>query len=477
MIFNNKPRVLILTAGLVAFFSITSTAHAHGFGERYDLPMPLLYFIIGAVVAVGLSFLLVGVFVTSETSAGNFRYEVKLPKWPMGYIGTRSANWLVKSFSVFLLALIILTALFGSNKPIYNFAPTFIWIIWWVGIGFVSAVFGNVWPLINPWKITFEIAETVSKLFRRGREVKPFLRYPSDLHGWPVVIIFAVFAWIENVYWGAAIPRHLAILVIIYSLVQWGGMLCFGKQIWLKNADPFTLIFRFFSKLSVFEIDDSHGKVLIRPPGWGFFTSSKPHVSIMIFVLILLSTVTFDGIKETPFWNDIYTSLSHLSYTQIDTLGLIVVPTIFVSIYFLFCLSIRYFSRENPNLISIGATFAFSLLPIALAYHFAHYLSLLLIPGQAIIPLLSDPFGIGWNLFGSADYQIKLNAINAKAAWFFSVSVIVIGHVLAVYISHVFALKMFKSHDNAIRSQYPMLLLMLIYTAISLWILSMPIVE
>ncbi|MEG3594787.1 MAG: hypothetical protein VX355_04825, partial [Chloroflexota bacterium] len=73
MIFNNKPRVLILTAGLVAFFSITSTAHAHGFGERYDLPMPLLYFIIGAVVAVGLSFLLVGVFVTSETSAGNFR--------------------------------------------------------------------------------------------------------------------------------------------------------------------------------------------------------------------------------------------------------------------------------------------------------------------------------------------------------------------------------------------------------------------
>ena len=140
-------------------------------------------------------------------------------------------------------------------------------------------------------------------------------------------------------------------------------------------------------------------------------------------------------------------------------------------------MSIRYFSRENPNLISIGATFAFSLLPIALAYHFAHYLSLLLIPGQAIIPLLSDPFGIGWNLFGSAGYQIKLNAINAKAAWFFSVSIIVIGHVLAVYISHVFALKMFKSHDNAIRSQYPMLLLMLIYTAISLWILSMPIIE
>ncbi len=90
---------------------------------------------------------------------------------------------------------------------------------------------------------------------------------------------------------------------------------------------------------------------------------------------------------------------------------------------------------------------------------------------------MSDQFGIGWNLFGSADYQIKLTAINAKAAWFFSVFVIVIGHVLAVYVSHVMALKLFKSHSNAIRSQYPMLLLMLIYTAISLWILSMPIIE
>ena len=477
MILNNKPRVLILTSGLFVFFSITSTVYAHGFGERYDLPIPLLYFIIGAVVAVGLSFLLVGVFVTSEASTRNFRSEISLPEWLIGNIGTRCLNWIVKCFSVFLLALILLTTLIGSNKPIYNFSPTFIWIIWWVGLGFVSAVFGNVWPFINPWKVTFELAETISKLFRREREIKPLLTYPSDLQGWPAVILFAVFAWIENVYWGAAIPRHLAVLVIIYSLVQWTGMLCFGKQIWLINGDPFTQIFRFFSKLSIFEITDSNSKVFIRPPGWGFLSSSKLQVSTMIFVLILLSTVTFDGIKETSFWNDIHSRFHVLSYTQIDTLGLIIVPAIFISIYFLFCLSIRYFSRENLNLITIGISFAFSLLPIALAYHFAHYLSLLLIYGQAIIPLLSDPFGIGWNLFGSVDYQIKLNAINAKAAWFFSVSVIVIGHVLAVYLSHVVALKTFKYHDNAIRSQYPMLLLMLIYTAISLWILSSPIVE
>ena len=35
------------------------------------------------------------------------------------------------------------------------------------------------------------------------------------------------------------------------------------------------------------------------------------------------------------------------------------------------------------------------LVPIAVAYHLAHYVSLLLTTGQFIIPLASDPFGWG----------------------------------------------------------------------------------
>jgi len=473
---NNKPKLLILIAGLFVFFSVTSKVYAHGFGERYDLPMPLLYFILGAVIAVGLSFLLIGVFVTSDTSPKHFRFEVMPASWVGRIVKSQYLYWIIKCLSVVLLVLILLTTLIGSNKPIYNFSPTFIWVIWWVGFGFMSAVFGNLWVLINPWKIIFEFAERIQKLFTGRDEFNSILIYPSELQGWPSVVLFGIFAWIENVYWGAAVPRNLAILVIIYSLIQWGGMLCFGKCIWLKNGDPFALIFRFFSKFSISEINDTDGKVFFRFPGVGFLNISKPNTSVMVFVVILLATVTFDGIKETPFWNEIHSHYPTLSYTQIDTFGLVIVPAIFLLIYLLFCWVVRYCSKEKISLISIAQSFVFSLLPIALAYHFAHYLSLLLIAGQAIIPLLSDPFGIGWDLFGSADYKINLNAINAKAAWFFSVSIIVIGHVLAVYVSHLTALKVFKSHGNAIRSQYPMLLLMLTYTAISLWILSMPII-
>ena len=99
----------------------------------------------------------------------------------------------------------------------------------------------------------------------------------------------------------------------------------------------------------------------------------------------------------------------------------------------------------------------------------------LLIQGQLIIPRLSDPFGFGWDLLGTADYRVNIAVINAKVAWFISVGAIVLGHIISVYIAHVVALRRVDDHTLAIRGQYPMLLLMVIYTATSLWILAQPI--
>jgi hypothetical protein len=119
----------------------------------------------------------------------------------------------------------------------------------------------------------------------------------------------------------------------------------------------------------------------------------------------------------------------------------------------------------------------FSLIPIALAYNLAHFLSFLLIQGQLIIPLASDPFGAGWDLFGTADYVINIGVINARFVWFFSVAVIVAGHVIAVYLAHVQAMQLFSNRSLVIKSQLPMLGLMVLYTVVSLWIVSRPIVE
>jgi hypothetical protein len=126
---------------------------------------------------------------------------------------------------------------------------------------------------------------------------------------------------------------------------------------------------------------------------------------------------------------------------------------------------------------TVARTFVFSLVPIAIAYHLAHYFTYLLIQGQRVIPLLSDPFAFGWDLFGTAAWVPDIGIVGARFAWYTAVIAIVCGHIAAVYVAHVIALRTFQDRHRALRSQYPMLALMVGYTMVSLWIIAQPIVE
>ena len=94
----------------------------------------------------------------------------------------------------------------------------------------------------------------------------------------------------------------------------------------------------------------------------------------------------------------------------------------------------------RPSALEVARSFALTLVPIAIGYHVAHYLVFLLVQGQYIIPLLSDPFGRGWNLFGTAGYRVDIALAGARFAWYTAVGAIVTGHVLAVYLAHVRAI-------------------------------------
>ena len=116
-------------------------------------------------------------------------------------------------------------------------------------------------------------------------------------------------------------------------------------------------------------------------------------------------------------------------------------------------------------------------MPIAIAYHLAHYFTYLLIQGQLLIRLASDPLGLGWNLFGTARYRPDIGIVGARFAWYTAAIAIVLGHVIAVYVAHAVALREFPDRRAALRSQLPMLMLMAGYTVVSLWIIARPIVE
>ena len=128
------------------------------------------------------------------------------------------------------------------------------------------------------------------------------------------------------------------------------------------------------------------------------------------------------------------------------------------------------------NTLDVACTFVLTLVPIAIAYHLAHYLSFLLVTGQYLIPLISDPLGLGWDLFGTAEYRTNIGVLNARIAWYAAVFSVVCGHVFAVYIAHVAAIRAFGNTRVALWSQIPMITLMVVYTMLSLWILAQPMV-
>jgi hypothetical protein len=193
----------------------------------------------------------------------------------------------------------------------------------------------------------------------------------------------------------------------------------------------------------------------------------------VFFVILVLAGVAFDGLMETPLWNELRRATS-----MPQTLGLVLLPLVFLAAYLGFVKLSQLFGggKGQLRLASLAAAYVYSLVPIAIAYQVAHYYTLLLVQGQEIVRHISDPFGWGWNLFGTAGYEVNPGLVGAAFVWYSQVALIVVGHVVAVYVAHLVALRMFGDRRKALRSQLPMLALMVLYTISSLWILSQPII-
>jgi hypothetical protein len=511
-----RKLMLVLAIALMAL-AITPAAYAHGFGERYDLPVPLSFYIAGAGAAVVFSFVVVGLVMRGAPGLIGYP-RLDLSEWIIGRVMTHARLvFLIKLVAMLLFLLLILAGIFGKQEPpAENLVPTLVWVIWWVGVAYISAFIGNIWAVINPWKIAFDWMENLYKHADPEGHLSLHISYPRWLGAWPAVAIFGAFAWVENVYMGSTEPSNLAWLVILYSAITWIGMYLFGKHVWLGRGEAFSIFFGLLSKFSPTEVvvrqpevcrecpmdcgvlegdcvdcyycyeraDDSQSGLHLRPFASGLLVREGVNPSQMVFVILMLATVTFDGFKETPTWvatvSDTLPNFQFLggaALSGIRTVGLLVFVIIFLAVFLGFSTFMASFGGVQWPVMKVGTAFIYSMIPIALAYHLAHFFSFLLIQGQLILPLASDPFGFGWDLFGTAEYVVNIAIINARLTWFISLAAIVTGHIVAVYVAHIMALRMFPDRRQAIRSQYPMLVLMVGYTMVSLWILAQPLVE
>lgn len=468
---NFRRGAIAFAAALIAG-GFPALAEAHAFGARYELPVPVWLFVVGGAVTVTVTFLLVGIFVRT----GPDRYaETEFAFFgPLGRMLRHP--WTVgaaKTIAVLLLAFVLAAGAFGHQNPNKNLMPTFVWVVWWVGFSYLAMLVGNPWPVLNPWRTLFDLVAR-----KPTAERAP---YPASVGAWPAVVLLLAIAWIEQILPYGAVPQSMVIIAAIYSVLTWVGMRRYGPDAWLANADPVSLVFGVYARFA--PVADG---LRVRPYAAGLLRRSESVVSTSMtaFILAMLSTVMFDGLLGSAHWVEVENfihainpKLGDLGWIVAHTAGLIAMWGVFLGAYFGTCWIMSLACGGAVGGTGFARCFALTLVPIVIGYHFAHTFSYLLVQGQQIVALVSDPFGFGWDLFGTRDYKPELSLMTTKTAWYLAVSAIVVGHVVSVYLAHVAAERCVGDRRSVLRCLFPMTVLMVIYTIVSLLILAEPLVK
>jgi hypothetical protein len=312
----------------------------------------------------------------------------------------------------------------------------------------------------------------------RQRGLPAPLPYPRALGHWPAVLTIAAFAWLELVSVNGEDPDLLALLALAYAAVQLLGMSVYGIEPWCTRGDGFAVYFGLFARIA--PLARRAGRLCLRPP-LGGLPGMEVLPGTVALVCVAIGATTFDGASEGPLWTGLAPGLQRafadlgLGATAAGeaafTVGLLAGFALAGLVYLIGVAGMRTVDRAR-GLGELAGAFAHTLVPIALAYVLAHYLSLLLYQGQALGYLVSDPLGDGSDLLGTASWTIDYGVISATGIWYLQIFVIVLGHIAALVLAHDRALAIFRGGRPAVRSQLWMLAVMVAFTVLALWLIS-----
>lgn len=463
-------RVLIAaaTAG-IGLLTAPTAALAHGIVGRADLPIPAWLFVWAAAVVLVVSFAALGaLWRTPRFEDRSTRRILRIPACLEVVCG-------VTGVTVF--ALVIFAGFTGSQVPTANILPTFVYVLIWVALVPLCALFGDLFRPFNPWRA---VARALGWLMRRttvGESLAP-LRYPAWLGYWPAVIGLMSFGWLELVSADGDVPRVLAASALSYAAIQCVGISLYGTDVWTARGDALSVYFAFFSRLSPFAVRDGH--LVLRRFGAGL-TQIELLPGVVAFACVAIGITMFDGASEGPLWSAVAGALQQVGVTlgmslgaaleAAFTMGLISCVMLVAAIYRLGVLGLRSVT-PGESVSRVSQRFVHSLVPIAFAYIVAHYFSLVVFQGQAAVHLASDPLGRGVDYFGTAAATIDYTVVSATGIWYVQVGSLVAGHVAALAVAHDRALAEFGARRVAARSQQWMLVVMVGFTCLGLWLLS-----
>lgn len=445
-----------LTVGLgVAALALPGVAAAHAAERSLIMLLPTGYYLAGGAAAVAVSF---AVLAVAPRGLAGFRRRVRL-KLPLPPLAG-AVRWL--AFALFLA--VLATGFFGTRDPLGNLLVLTLWTLWWVGFTLLTAVVGDLWPLLNPWSAPVGLA--------RRLVGPPPLRLPPAGY-WPALIGLFAFAWFEIVDPAPADPDRLARAAGAYWLAHFAAMLMFGDRRWRARGETFSVFFRLVGRVA--PIRWNRRGLTLAWPGAQLARGPALPLTGWLFVTSVIASISFDGLSATFAW------LAAIGINPLEfpgrsavvaenTLGLLGAWAALAAACAGAVALGRRLAGSGAKLAETLGRIGLSLVPIALAYHFAHYLTVLLVNGQHALATIAGPLGIHVHVTTSFLNDLRM----VEAIWRVQTAAIVGGHVLAVMVAHAVALELERDPRRAAISQLPLAVLMVGLTLLGLWLLSTP---
>jgi hypothetical protein len=423
---------------------------AHGLVQRADLPLPEWLFGYAAAAVLIVSFVALAILWPQP--------RLEDDRWRARLTVPRAAGVVAQAIGVLLLVVTLVAAFAGPPGQQQNFAPTFVFVVFWVGLVFASLVLGDVFRALNPWLALGRL------LPGQGRAT-----YPERLGHWPAVVGLALFGWLELAHGEGADPRNVGTAAAVYTAATLAAMWRYGAEAWAERGEAFGVLFNLVSRVAPLEVRD--GRVGTRP--WlGGLPALRPTHGTVALLAVVIGTTTFDGFSQNSVWLDLTGDPVDVWEARIwATFGLLAAFFVVGGFYALGCAGATTVGGGFSGR-GLRRAFVHSLVPIGIVYILAHYLTYLVFQGQAMLYLASDPFGAGWDLFGTADAAIDYSLLSQNATWYLQVGFVILGHVAALVLAHDRALRLYDTARMAVRSQYWMLVIMVGFTSLALWLLA-----
>ena len=346
-----------------------------------------------------------------------------------------------KVFGFIILLLLTVPGLVNNEPAKTSITPLVLWIFLWIAVPVLGLVFGDLYAKFNPLALVVN---------REG--VSQNVYFASFL--------FLCLTWFELVWNKPGNPRHIGVVFLVLLVVVSVVQRFYNKTI--IEVDPLLLLHHLYSKMRI-----TNSKPVFRTL-LNNISNLAQLKGMEYFILLMIGTVTYDGLRETTFWFDLFGSQTY--ETSFSTIAFLLMNLLIIVFYRFACYFAIQVSGEDLNLNEISLKFGHTMLPIAFAYHVTHYLSLLLFEFQTVVYRLNDPFGFGWNLFNVQEPEVNY-FLEPIALWTIMVIVTLAGHMLSVVLAHDLSVKLF-GHQKSDKTQYVFLFITVALTLQALFVLS-----